>query len=568
MRLTQSLVLAFVGITVVSTVGLGATLAQRLRQDGSERFDRDVQAACKSVTEEVIRQAENDRKLVGLACQSGELVDRVITWMQSGEIASQRVSLGTTLVPNERVAFDQDELTLVTGKGDILGADPLDILSRPRTELDLHRGLGRFEVRTAMPVATVARCSRTREGNVVGLIAARHLVPLLNRLRATLKVTSIAIGTPPKGEPPSTLARASCVIADGSGAGVPIVITKDKEELFATWKYIDRTVFLVSAAFTALALLIGFTRARSLGRPLRELAAEARKVASGQANPLRVQGSDEIRELGAAFDRMLEDLESTRRRLAATTRVAAWREVARRVAHEVKNPLAPIRAAVETLRRLRARDDPAFDEYFDEATRTVLGEVHRISNIVTEFTRFARLPAPRPEEVDLVDVVKDVLQLEKPLAGATTLEQVVKGAVPRVRADRDQIVQVLVNLVKNAIEATRDVASPVVRVTVDAPDGDAVDVTVEDNGPGIASQIEGRLFEPYATTKTEGTGLGLAIAQRIAIEHDGELSSLPRERGTGTGAIFRLRLPVAGPPVVVDAALEGPSSGAPEEGGG
>ena len=95
---------------------------------------------------------------------------------------------------------------------------------------------------------------------------------------------------------------------------------------------------------------------------------------------------------------MLVDLEATRRRLAATSRVAAWREVARRVAHEIKNPLAPIRAAVETLRRLRAREDPEFDAYFDEATRTVLDEVARIAGIVTEFTRFARLPPPRPED--------------------------------------------------------------------------------------------------------------------------------------------------------------------------
>jgi nitrogen fixation/metabolism regulation signal transduction histidine kinase len=307
-------------------------------------------------------------------------------------------------------------------------------------------------------------------------------------------------------------------------------------------------VLLASAALTGAALIIAVLIARSLGRPIAELAAEARKVASDQANPLRVRGSGEIAELVQAFDRMLEDLASTRRRLAATTRVAAWREVARRVAHEVKNPLAPIRAAVETLRRLRARDDPAFDEYFDEATRTVLGEVHRISNIVTEFTRFARLSPPKPEEVDLVQVVRDVVQLQKPLAGSCLLEQTVNGDVPRVRADRDQIVQVLVNLVQNAIDACRETPAAFVRVTVAAAREGSVDVTVEDNGPGIAKDILARLFEPYATTKAEGTGLGLAIAQRIAIEHDGELSLVPAERDDATGATFRLRLPTAGPP--------------------
>src|SRR4029077_4214823 len=145
-------------------------------------------------------------------------------------------------------------------------------------------------------------------------------------------------------------------------------------------------------------------------------------------------------------DRMIQDLAVTRRRLAGVSRVAAWREVARRVAHEVKNPLAPIRAAVETLRRLRAREDPRFDEYFDEATRTVLDEVHRISNIVTEFTRFARLPPPRPTDVDVDDVARHVIQMHKAAAGATRLSHVAQRRVPAIRADRDQVIQVLTNL--------------------------------------------------------------------------------------------------------------------------
>jgi signal transduction histidine kinase len=562
-RLAPRLALAFGGLTALSTAGLGLWLRAELRRDGSERFDRDVAAACESVKTEVIRQAESDRKLVASACQTRELVDRVVTWMASGELASERVSLGSTLVPNERIALDQDELMLVTGKGEILEADPQELRSRPQASLEaqLHGGIGRFDLRTTPPVATVTRCVKARDGKSVGLIAARHLVPLLNRLRATLKVTSIALGSP-KGETPPTLARATCTIADGTGAGVAIVITKNKEELFATWSYIDRTVLFASVVLTLAAFLLAAILARSLGRPIAELAAEARKVASDQANPLRVRGSGEIAELVQAFDRMLEDLASTRRRLATTTRVAAWREVARRVAHEVKNPLAPIRAAVETLRRLRARDDPAFDEYFDEATRTVLNEVHRISNIVTEFTRFARLPSPRPEDVDLGELVKDVVQMQRPLAGACAIEQTTRGSIPRVRADKDQIVQVLVNLVKNAVEAVGDRSDGCVRVTLDAPHSDLVDITVEDNGPGISSQIAGRLFEPYATTKTEGTGLGLAIAQRIAVEHNGELSSLttlPWPRVAPHGAIFRLRLAVSGP-----SPADGPPSSAGE----
>jgi nitrogen fixation/metabolism regulation signal transduction histidine kinase len=266
---------------------------------------------------------------------------------------------------------------------------------------------------------------------------------------------------------------------------------------------------------------------------------------------------------------MLVELEATRRRLAATSRVAAWREVARRVAHEIKNPLAPIRAAVETLRRLRARQDPEFDAYFDQATRTVLDEVARIAGIVTEFTRFARLPPPRPEEIDLVEVAHQVVQMHQPAGdvGARILLTVeghgplaasklvgAGGAEKKfiVRADRDQITRVLTNLVQNALDAVAP-AGPkgLVELKVGSLDATAeraqVSVTVSDNGPGLSPAMAPRLFEPYATSKPHGTGLGLAIAQRIAIEHDGELSHLGAHGGSG--AAFRLVLPVRGPPV-------------------
>ncbi|HEX8793975.1 MAG TPA: ATP-binding protein, partial [Polyangiaceae bacterium] len=329
-------------------------------------------------------------------------------------------------------------------------------------------------------------------------------------------------------------------------------------ELLATLARIDQTVIDTGLVAVGAAFVVALLLAWSLGRPIAKLAAETRKVATGEARPLRVRGSGEIAELARSFDEMLEDLAATRRRLAATSRVAAWREVARRVAHEVKNPLAPIRAAVETLRRLRSRGDPEFDAYFDEATRTVLDEVHRISNIVTEFTRFARLPAPQPQEIDLADLARQVVRLHE--AGAKAkLRVTVEREIPKVRADRDQIVQVLTNLVQNALDAVKSLGDAgEVRVAL-APEGtSAVAFTVTDNGQGVSPDIAARLFEPYATTKKEGTGLGLAIAQRIAIEHQGELSLLPGV--PGRGAAFKLVLPIEGPPPASDSSAAEPRS--------
>jgi two-component system nitrogen regulation sensor histidine kinase NtrY len=221
------------------------------------------------------------------------------------------------------------------------------------------------------------------------------------------------------------------------------------------------------------------------------------------------------------------------------------------VAHEIKNPLAPIRAAVETLRRLRAREDPAFDAYFDEATRTVLDEVFRISRIVSEFTEFARLPAPHPEPVQVEDVVRHAAALYAAVGASITVRA---EACPTIAADRDQLTQVLTNLVQNALDAARAAGrTPIVSVDVRRAGRDHVEVVVADNGLGVAPGMLPRLFEPYATDKIGGTGLGLAIVRRIVDEHGGTIAY---EAGaaqdaieglTVVGATFRLRLPITAP---------------------
>jgi signal transduction histidine kinase len=543
MRLAPRLVLAFGFVAALSVSGLGYVVREDRRTSETVRFDREVAIACTRVRDELRRQAESDRKLLVGACQSGELVDRALLAIESGELDMRRVALAAQ-VPKEREAFDLDELMLVTEDGDVLGADPKSLLATSKGDVksQLARGASGIALRTTggRP-AIAAGCKRQEPGRrAAGLVGARYLAPMLERLGHTL---SVEVTTVPVTGPTGDIAHASCELEGDGGSKIPIVVAKSKKELYAQLAQIDQTVLWAGLASTGIALLVAVLLARSIGRPVADLASEARKVAAGDARPIRVRGSGEIAELVVAFDRMLEDLAVTRRRLAATSRVAAWREVARRVAHEVKNPLAPIRAAVETLRRLRARNDPAFDEYFDEATRTVLSEVHRIANIVTEFTRFARLPQPRPVPVDLMELARDVVQLQRAGAGETKVSVEVKRVPPLVRADRDQVIQVLTNLVKNAIEAVAEKSGGEVRVVLDKEDETHASITVKDNGAGVSPDIAARLFEPYATTKAHGTGLGLAIAQRIAIEHNGELAYVGGDRG----AVFRFVLPVDGP---------------------
>jgi len=551
-RLAPRLVLAFGLVATLSVVGLGYVVREDRRASETRRFGREVARACERVVAEIARQGESDRKLIAGACQSGELVDRALIWSEGRALDDERRLALSRLVPEERQAFDLDELLLADGAGDLLGEDPTPRVRASRGEVAMLAAgdIAHATVRLEPEPALVSRCrKRGPTGQAITLVGARHLKGLVDRLGQTLDVRASLGPAPP---PSDDVATATCTLGDSTAASVAsstpvsIAIAKPKTELVDNLARIDQTVLFAGLMSTGLALILAVLLARSLGRPIAELAAEARKVASGQARPLRVRGAGEIAELAQAFDAMLSDLEATRRRLDASTRAAAWREVARRVAHEIKNPLAPIRAAVETLRRLRARNDPEFEGYFDEATRTVLEEVHRIANIVTEFTRFARLSPPRPAPVDLVDVARHVVRLHETSTDGVVLALEVEGRPPAVLADRDQIVQVVTNLVQNALDAVNGVQGARVTVTVAPAPVAQVSVTVTDNGPGIAPDFVPRLFEPYATTKAHGTGLGLAIAQRIAIEHDGELTCLA---GSGRGATFRLLLPEQGPPL-------------------
>ena len=563
MRLAPRFVLAFGFVATLSVAGLGYVVREDRTESETKRFDQEVKGECDRVVKGILYQAESDGKLVGGACQSGELVDRALIWVEAGTLDDERRLSLSRIVPEERQAFDFDELVLATADGDRLGQDPITLLNTPRAELAKLVGgdVAHFALRGPPKPGLVSRCRKQgTNGRAVGLVGTRSLDKLIERLSNTIDA-QVTIGAAPPTKP--DVAQWACPLIDASGASIPLVVSKSKKELVENLARIDQTVIYAGLASTGVALIIALLLARGPVRRIQELAAEARKVASGEARPVRVRGAGEIAELAQSFDKMLEDLAGMRRRLAATTRVAAWREVARRVAHEVKNPLAPIRAAVETLRRLRARNDPEFDAYFDEATRTVLDEVHRIANIVTEFTRFARLPAPQPTDVDVMELARQVVRLHE--AGTKAkVEVVVERVPPVVRADRDQIVQVLTNLVQNAIDAVTDKGEGEggeVRVVVGVEGSAMVTVTVSDNGPGIAPEIAARLFEPYATTKRHGTGLGLAIAQRIAIEHNGELSCLPST--SARGAAFRLVLPLEGPPPV---SAEGAPSSGPEGG--
>lgn len=306
-----------------------------------------------------------------------------------------------------------------------------------------------------------------------------------------------------------------------------------------------RAWLVVLASFLAL-LSVAVGAAAALGRglagretrPLEALQAAAARLAAGDLSARAgVAAGGEVGQLVRAFDEMAGELERGRARLAASERVAAWREVARALAHELKNPLTPIAMSVELLRD--ARERPDFPEILEESTRAIGEEVRRLRRIVDEFSRFARLPSPALEPVPAGELAQGLLGLFPADPPGVTLTRQVAPGLPVVLADRDQVLQVLHNLVKNALEAMP--GGGALRFTARQA-GAEVLFEVADGGPGIPPDLLPRIFEPYVTTKEGGTGLGLAIAERIAQEHGGrlEVASPP-----GGGATFTLRLPVA-----------------------
>ena len=289
-----------------------------------------------------------------------------------------------------------------------------------------------------------------------------------------------------------------------------------------------------------LAIAMGFVLGHRLLRPLRALADAARAIALGGRRVSLVARRDEIGQVNTAFVAMAADLDASEQRLRQSERIAAWQELARELAHEIKNPLTPIQLAIETLQRTRETKPERFDEAFTECTATVLEEVERLKHIVSEFSQFARLPASVLQLGSLNDVVRKAAALQAEACPGTVELHLDPGA-DLVRLDPERMAQVVHNLVKNAVEATSAVATRPARIVVRTrPLGRLVAFEVEDNGEGLDDADSARIFAPYFTRRAGGTGLGLAVVSRIVAEHGGSVA-VKSERGRGT--TFTVSLP-------------------------
>ncbi len=364
-----------------------------------------------------------------------------------------------------------------------------------------------------LPVVLVQTCTVERGGAVVTLVGGQSVDTLRALDPKHIVVieepgsddTMIAALSDPKGTP-----KLFVVWRSGLAEGVPPLL-----------------LWLGSVALLTLGLafFLGEYFNRWLQGSVDELAEAATRIGAGDLSATVLSTrSDAFQATATAFNRMTKDLRKTQEQLKQTERIAAWQDIARRLAHELKNPLSPIRLSIETLRKAHERSHDDFEALFDESTRTILQEVERLRHIIDEFSRFARLPTPTLRETDLREIVPQAVSLYAS-DDAIDVQTQLPGHPVRARVDVEQITQVLHNLVQNARDAAL-VANPNaggrVRVRLER-DRAEIQIRVEDNGLGIPAERIDEIFDPYVTDKVGGTGLGLSISSRIVSEHGGRI---------------------------------------------
>jgi two-component system nitrogen regulation sensor histidine kinase NtrY len=327
-----------------------------------------------------------------------------------------------------------------------------------------------------------------------------------------------------------------------------LLVGSSRRPLIELQRQVVSAAMLVGGAGILVAVLASLWFAARVTRPVVSLAEAARRVAAGDLNAkVEVESSDELGELAASFNRMTEDLVQQKDRTLQAERVAAWRELARRLAHELKNPLFPLQVTVENLMRAKQKSPEMFEEVFHEGTATLLAEINNLKTIIGRFSEFSKMPQPQRRPTQVNDLVRSVLrvfhaQLQQDELQNNDKNQIavrteLADALPEISADPDLLQRALQNLVLNAIDAMPQGGELTIRTEIL---GDRVEISVSDTGSGLTQEECGRLFTPYYTTKQHGTGLGLAIVQSVVSDHGGKISAeSTKEKGT----TFRIELP-------------------------
>ena len=291
-----------------------------------------------------------------------------------------------------------------------------------------------------------------------------------------------------------------------------------------------------------LSILVSFLLTDEISRPIANLEEATRRVAEGDFSfRVLTRSEDELSGLVSSFNRMLAELSHSRKKLIQAEKINAWQDIAQRLAHEIKNPLTPIKLSAQRILKVYGKNPETIDQILEPAISAIIQEVDNLNQLLQEFREFARLPGPNLEEMNIGQIVKEVAEVYQHLSRTihfdfSHLDEII------LRADKKQMKQVFANLFKNAVTAMP--AGGEIRVSTDIvkkENSNYCRIRVRDNGRGIDENTRTFVFTPYFTTKKDGVGLGLAIVERIIFDHDG---SIHFETEVGVGTTFFIDLPM------------------------
>jgi len=376
-------------------------------------------------------------------------------------------------------------------------------------------------------------------------LQAAELQPLIARVKETGREHAETVQWP---DGPETVHAIPLAGAGGGVLGVLLVASSGRE-LAALMSRIRWSGIGLGLLGVVIGSVLSYLVSARVTRPVEQIADAARQVAAGDWS-VRVGGvhaSGEIGELAKAFDGMAGQLVEQRERLIQAERVAAWRELARRLAHELKNPLFPLRLTVDNLRRARTLPPHEFEEILDESLSTLTTGFANLNTVVGGFSEFAKMPAPAFAMVAPNEVVERVValfraQMQAPGRAPIAVTLELDPSPEPIRADGEQLGRVVQNLLLNAIDAMPQGGQLRVRTE---RNGASFRLDVTDTGEGLTEEERQRLFTPYYTTKQHGTGLGLAIVQSVVTDHFGKVWV---ESVRGEGTTFHIELPTGAQP--------------------
>ena len=346
---------------------------------------------------------------------------------------------------------------------------------------------------------------------------------------------------------------ARCASRAAGGFGWVVGVGVNRVDVFADVERLRETLLIAGAIVAGIVLVFAGAFSSRLSEPLRRLLVQTERFARGDYDArVVVKSRDEIALLADAFNRLGGELQESNRRLVEAEKSAAWKEMARQVAHEIKNPLTPIMLSAQQIERAHQDRHPLFDEILVESVRSIVEQCASLKRIAQNFASYAAFPQSRKEPRPFSKLVADAVRLYAPdrVDGPRTVLLLPCPPDVAVLVDEDELRRVFLNLFNNALEAMGGAGTLTIEAVLEG-EGEAARavVRVTDTGRGISEDDRAHLFEPYFSTRSGGTGLGLAICRKIVQDHRGEITV---KSEPGRGATFTISLPVhrgeAGPP--------------------